>query len=265
MALSGSAFLALWNDIDADIEAQYERWHTQEHVPERVGIPGFLTGRRYRSDAPGQPRYFTLYDVAQPAVFESAAYLDVIERPTAWSAAMRPRLRNVVRSTCDTQASVAASPDDARAICCVRFSCASGATADAPDAPDAPALLAACAAWPGVVAVHLGAARDSVPAAFRRWSGASGPSHVLLIEADSEATLRDARAALDAVLAAHAGLDVQDGTVSVDTYTLVFRIEHAAVDASLRRAGVAPREAQATAAAHATQSVSPLSIRTESK
>jgi hypothetical protein len=47
MTLKGSAFLALWNDFDPARDAEYNCWHTYEHVPERVGIEGILTGRRY--------------------------------------------------------------------------------------------------------------------------------------------------------------------------------------------------------------------------
>jgi hypothetical protein len=60
MPLRGSGFLALWNDFDPAREAEYECWHTFEHVPERVGIPGFLSGRRYRAAERSESQYFTL-------------------------------------------------------------------------------------------------------------------------------------------------------------------------------------------------------------
>ena len=46
MALAGTAFLALWNDFDPARDEEYNCWHTFEHVPERVGIEGILTGQR---------------------------------------------------------------------------------------------------------------------------------------------------------------------------------------------------------------------------
>ncbi|WP_321815223.1 MULTISPECIES: DUF4286 family protein [unclassified Paraburkholderia] len=233
MALFGCAFLALWNDVDADVEAQYERWHTHEHVPERVGIPGFLAGRRYRSDAAGQPRYFTLYEVTDAAVFDSAAYRDVIDRPTPWSAEMRPRLRNVVRATCATMASVSSVSSvggvvqDGAALACARFS-------SAPDAqPAAEALLAACAALAGVRSVRLGNALDSVPQAFQQWSKNAAPTHVLLIEGDDETALRAAHSAISAAIATHG--HASEAAI-IDTYTLAFQIAHAEVDDALRRA-----------------------------
>jgi hypothetical protein len=230
MTLCGRAFLALWNDIDPDVEADYERWHTLEHVPERVGIPGFLAGRRYRSDAAGQTRYFTLYVVNDTAVFDSAAYGDVIEHPTPWSATMRPRLRNVAREICETVASnTGAAADNAKetaALACARFTC----RADA--APEVDALLTACASVAGVRAVHLGKTRESVPPAFQQWAQREAPSHVLLIEGADESTLRHAQAEIVAAIDTH-GHTREPATF--DAYTLAFRIAHAQVDASLRR------------------------------
>ncbi|WP_322047238.1 DUF4286 family protein [Paraburkholderia sp. J67] len=239
MALSGSAFLALWNDVDADVEADYERWHTIEHVPERVGIPGFLAGRRYRSDgadAASQARYFTLYEVWDASVFESAAYRDVIDHPTPWSATMRPRLRNVMRATCEAAGSLAGQGahsvvGDANAIACARFFCAPHA------APQIQPLLNACASLTGIRAVYLGATHDSVPQAFQQWSKGAAPSHVLLIEGDDEAVLRAARADIARAIATHAP---SSEPATIDIYTLAFRIEHAQVDDSLRRAASAP-------------------------
>lgn len=32
--------LAVWNDIAAEDEAEFNAWYVEEHVPERLGIPG---------------------------------------------------------------------------------------------------------------------------------------------------------------------------------------------------------------------------------
>ncbi|MFM0736308.1 hypothetical protein PQQ51_03540 [Paraburkholderia xenovorans] len=222
MALSGSAFLALWNDISAESDAEYNRWHTDEHVPERVGIAGFIAGRRYLSSAPGQHRYFTLYEVETAAVFESAAYLDVIARPTARSAAMRPLLSNVVRATCNTVGSAGSTAG--QAIACVRIKAAR--------AFDERALIDTCSALADVTAVHLGRAHVAVPDAFEKWSNADQPTHVLLVEGTDEQRLRAHATALRDLAFGHAGAA---STVIVDAYELAFGITHSQVDASLRR------------------------------
>ena len=100
-AQTPGAFLALWNGIDRpEARAEYEAWHAFEHVPERVGLPGFVYGRRYASDLGD----FTLYGLQDLTVLDAPAYADVVARPTPWSARMRPRLSAFVRRPCVLQA-----------------------------------------------------------------------------------------------------------------------------------------------------------------
>ena len=37
----------IWNDIAPGMERAFRDWHDEEHIPERVGVPGFLSGRRF--------------------------------------------------------------------------------------------------------------------------------------------------------------------------------------------------------------------------
>lgn len=99
-------FLALWNSISsAQLQPEYDTWHTLEHVPERVGLPGFIEARRYRShdDAgpPAQPpRYFTCYWLASIDALATPQYREMFAHPTPWSARMRSELRDFMRLPC---------------------------------------------------------------------------------------------------------------------------------------------------------------------
>ena len=46
--LSRPGLLAVWNDLAAEDEAEFNAWYVEEHVPERLGIPGVHSARRYR-------------------------------------------------------------------------------------------------------------------------------------------------------------------------------------------------------------------------
>ncbi|MCO6362298.1 hypothetical protein [Paracoccus sp. 08] len=105
MSLRGKAFLCIWNDHDPAQAIEYEAWHTFEHVPERVCVPGFLSGRRYADYRSTEGRYFTLYDIASLDVLETAAYRDLQDNPTPWSRKMRTAFRNFERIPCTTIAS----------------------------------------------------------------------------------------------------------------------------------------------------------------
>ena len=62
MPLLGSAALLLSFDVEADAVDDHDRWHTQEHLPERLSIPGFLRGTRSVAGEES-PRYMVVYEV----------------------------------------------------------------------------------------------------------------------------------------------------------------------------------------------------------
>ena len=101
--MSGTAappgLLAIWNDIVPDARADFVAWHSREHVPERVGVPGFVRGRRlFGADA--APQYLTLYDVENLAVLTSAAYLARLNNPTPWTTRAVRHFRRTERAAC---------------------------------------------------------------------------------------------------------------------------------------------------------------------
>ena len=109
-ALNGHGVLAVWNDIAADDESEYNDWYTNQHLPERVNIEGFHRGRRFRrvSTDPGQ-RYFTLYEVENTDTLSSQAYIERLDNPTNWTAKVAPRFVNTIRTACTTSVSVGAA------------------------------------------------------------------------------------------------------------------------------------------------------------
>jgi hypothetical protein len=99
MALLGKAALAMWWDMAADQRTDFEDWHTHEHFPERLAIPGFRRASRWRC-ANGGDGVFVMYELESHAVLSSPAYLASLNAPTPWSTRMMPHHRNMVRSQC---------------------------------------------------------------------------------------------------------------------------------------------------------------------
>ncbi len=98
------AFLASWNDVDPLVEVEYQRWHRVEHMPERLGIRGFVIGRRYVDPAGPMNRYLTVYEAQSLDVFASDAYRTRLASPTPETARMASHMRNFVRRICRTVA-----------------------------------------------------------------------------------------------------------------------------------------------------------------
>lgn len=104
MPLLGSAALAMWWTIAPEHRAEFGDWHSHEHFPERLGIPGFQRASRWRSrDSAGD--FFVMYELESYDVLTSPAYLERLNAPTPWSTKMMPHHRSMVRSQCRVAAS----------------------------------------------------------------------------------------------------------------------------------------------------------------
>ena len=99
MSLAGKGAITIWQDVRPEARADFFVWHNGEHIPERVGIPGFLRGRRYGALA-GSPEFFTLYETSGPEVHSSAAYFERLNHPTEQTRRVAPMMINNVRSLC---------------------------------------------------------------------------------------------------------------------------------------------------------------------
>ncbi len=102
--LAGEAFVAIWHDVAPEGKPDYYEWHNREHMPERVGIPGFRRGRRYTAER-GGPEYFTLYEADSPEVLTGQDYLNRLNNPTPLTRRTVPHIRNLSRSLCRVGAS----------------------------------------------------------------------------------------------------------------------------------------------------------------
>lgn len=100
MAMLGSARMVIWFEVDTpDIVSEHEDWHVHEHMYERLGIPGFLRGRR-AATLTDPRRYFVTYEVENLDVLKSPAYHHCLNNPTPWTQKHMPHQRNIVRSLC---------------------------------------------------------------------------------------------------------------------------------------------------------------------
>lgn len=99
MPLLGAAALAMWWEMAPEVRDEFEEWHSHEHFPERLALPGFRRGSRWRS-ADGGDGFFVMYELDDHATLTSPGYLARLNDPTPWSRRMMPHHRNMVRSQC---------------------------------------------------------------------------------------------------------------------------------------------------------------------
>jgi hypothetical protein len=63
------------------MEEEFNAWYDEEHIPERLSIPGFRSARRWVRDR----TYLATYELDSPQVLQSPAYLARYHNQTPWS------------------------------------------------------------------------------------------------------------------------------------------------------------------------------------
>lgn len=158
MALKGSAFVIMWHDIAPGSDAEYNLWHTRQHMPERLDHPGFRRSRRGINRALPRQVYFTCYEGDGLDTFLSAEYLASLNGPTDWTRSVAPHFRNFLRMACTVLHT--SGRGSGGGLVTSRF--------DLPDGVDEATMAARLAPLlrhyldhPAVTAVHLAAARPN--------------------------------------------------------------------------------------------------------
>lgn len=194
MALAGKGVLAIWNGIDREAEADFVAWHIGEHIPERVGVPGFLRGRRYVAER-GAPKYFNFYEVEAPDTLVSPDYVARLNAPSDWT-------KRVVRHFRDTSRTICAVADsrglgDGAYVAALRLAATDRDIFLAALSP----VMDALDTVPKIVAVHLlegqgGGSNGSTAEKDLRSQPDQTADWILLVEATDQDALADALAGI---------------------------------------------------------------------
>ena len=187
MSLLGKAAVAMWWSIRPEQRSEFGDWHSHEHFPERMSIPGFRRGSRWTSttDAEG---FFVLYELEEYEILTSKGYLDRLNAPTHWSTKMMPHHLGMVRSQCRVIESFGGGV--ATSLATIRLSPQAGREADLQ--AHLADRLGALAQKPGLTGAHLlltDTPRTSAPTTEQQIRGKDGAADwiVLLSGYDADA------------------------------------------------------------------------------
>jgi antibiotic biosynthesis monooxygenase (ABM) superfamily enzyme len=79
---AGRGFMAIWSNVTPTNFDFYHDWLLNEHFPERVGIPGFISARVFRRRDGQDFQFFIIYETESPEVLASPEYLARLNNPT---------------------------------------------------------------------------------------------------------------------------------------------------------------------------------------
>lgn len=70
----------------AAMEEEFNAWYDEEHLAERLAIPGFRSATRWVADVkPGEGKYLATYELDSLRVLSGPAYLARFQNQTPWS------------------------------------------------------------------------------------------------------------------------------------------------------------------------------------
>jgi hypothetical protein len=218
MSLAGEAAVAIWHDIAPEGREEFYAWHGHEHMPERVGIPGFQRGRRYVA-IEASLEFFNLYEALSVEVLKGQDYTSRVNAPTPWTLSAVKHFRSVARSICRVVHS--SGPAQGGLIATLRYDVPEDAIAAHRDTLQR-RLIPDLLAKPGVAGVHVlmaDAEASGVATAEQKARGVANavPRWVLLLEGwgDEPAFVALAKQALSAQALDATGAE---GPYSLDLY-----------------------------------------------
>jgi hypothetical protein len=93
MIVKPRGLLHVMMDVDPAHEEELNHWYWEEHVPERMAIPGFLSARRFVAKM-GEPKYLAIYELESTDVLETPEYKHAYGNPSEWTRRMGKHYRS---------------------------------------------------------------------------------------------------------------------------------------------------------------------------
>ena len=103
----GTTILVVMMEVDPADDEVFNKWYDEEHLPERMSIPGYISARRFRLEdgdelnRGGVLRYLCIWELEDESPLQSQIYNDQNANPTptkeAAGAVVKERARGLYR------------------------------------------------------------------------------------------------------------------------------------------------------------------------
>ena len=94
----GNTILVVMMEVDQGHEEEFDRWYNDEHLPERLEIPGYVSARRFKlQEGEGVLDYLCIWELEDASPLESELYKSQRARPSKLRDAAGPHIRQRAR------------------------------------------------------------------------------------------------------------------------------------------------------------------------
>ena len=79
----GNTVLVVTMDVDEADEAEFNKWYNEQHLPERMAIPGYISARRFKlEDGNNALKYLCIWEMVDGSPLQSEMYKEQNAHPT---------------------------------------------------------------------------------------------------------------------------------------------------------------------------------------
>ena len=79
----GGTVMVVMMDVDPEHEDEFHRWYNDEHLPERLGIPGYVSARRFvLEEGEAVLKYLCIWEMEDGSPLQSEEYAAQQRRPS---------------------------------------------------------------------------------------------------------------------------------------------------------------------------------------
>jgi len=79
----GNTVLMVTMDVDEADEAEFNEWYNEQHLPERMAIPGYVSARRFKlEDGDNALKYLCIWEMVDGSPLQSEMYKEQNAHPT---------------------------------------------------------------------------------------------------------------------------------------------------------------------------------------
>ena len=90
----GHTILVVMMDVDPEHDEEFNRWYNDEHLPERLEIPGYVSARRFKlEEGQGVLKYLCIWELEDAGPLQSQEYQAQNARPSQ----LRDRAHGYIR------------------------------------------------------------------------------------------------------------------------------------------------------------------------
>ena len=94
----GGTILVVMMEVDQGHEEEFNRWYNDEHLPERLEIPGYVSARRFElEEGEGVLQYLCIWELEDASPLKSELYNAQRARPSKLRDAAAPHIRQRAR------------------------------------------------------------------------------------------------------------------------------------------------------------------------